>query len=74
MAEDQSEQVRARLLKSLMRKVADDTYPSVTMMDTIEELLRPDEVADYADVLLSHVENDTYPSTAMIDRLRDLTW
>jgi hypothetical protein len=74
MAEDQSEEARVRLLRSLMSKVAEDTYPSATMMDTIEELLQPDEVSTYADILLGHVENDTYPSTAMIYRLRNLSW
>jgi hypothetical protein len=44
------------------------------MMDTIEELLQPDEVAEYADILLGHVQNDTYPSTPMIYRLRSLAW
>lgn len=74
MPEDQSEQARVRLLRYLLNKVAEDTYPSATMMDTIEELLQPDEVAVYADVLLGHVENDNYPSTPMIYRLRNLSW
>lgn len=72
MSQDQSEEARVRLLRSLMNKVAEDTYPSATMMDTIEELLEPDDVAAYADVLLGHIENDTYPSTPMINRLRNL--
>jgi len=72
MAEDQSEDARVRLLRTLLRKVSEDTYPSSTMMDTIEELLQPDEVSAYTDVLLSHIENDTYPSTPMIARLRNL--
>ena len=72
MAEDQSEDARVRLLRTLLRKVSEDTYPSSTMMDTIEELLQPDEVSAYTDVLLSHIENDTSPSTPMIARLRNL--
>ena len=72
MAEDQSEDARVRLLRTLLRKVSEDTYPAATMMDTIEELLQPDEVSAYTDVLLSHIENDTYPSTPMIARLRNL--
>ena len=74
MPEDQSEQARVRLLRTLMTKVSEDTYPSATMMDTIEELLHPDDVAEYADLLLDHVENDTYPSTSMIYRVRNLAW
>jgi hypothetical protein len=64
---------RSELLRSLMRKVADDPYPSTTMMDTIEELLTPEDVPAYAQVLLQHIDNDQFPSTPMIDRLRDLS-
>ena len=64
---------RQELLRSLMRRVAEDPYPSTTMMDTIEELLTPEDVGAYAKVLLQHIENDQFPSTSMIDRLRDLS-
>jgi hypothetical protein len=64
---------RSELLRSLMRKVADDPYPSTTMMDTIEELLTPEDVPAYAKVLLRHIDNDQFPSTPMIDRLRNLS-
>jgi len=73
MAQDQTEQARVRLLRLLMRKVEEDTYPSSTMLDTIEELLSPDDIADYAGLLLGHIENDQYPSTSMIDRIRNLS-
>ena len=63
---------REALLQSLLRKVAQDPYPSTTMLDTIEELLTPDDVGDYAKVLLKHIEDDRFPSVPMIDRLRDL--
>jgi len=41
-------------------------------MDTIEEMLTPDELQQYASVLLAKVADDTYPSLAMIRRIRDL--
>ncbi|MGN6575923.1 MAG: hypothetical protein ACTHKG_09555 [Nocardioides sp.] len=63
---------RKALLQSLLRKVAEDPYPSTTMLDTIEELLTPDDVPGYAKVLLQHIEDDRFPSVPMIDRLRDL--
>jgi hypothetical protein len=64
---------RKALLQSLLRKVSEETYPSSTMLDTIEELLTPEDVADYAQVLLQHIEDDRFPSTPMIDRLRELS-
>ena len=64
---------RRQLLSSLMSKVAEDPYPSTTMMDTIEELLTPEDVPAYAKVLMGHIDNDRFPSTPMISRLRDLS-
>jgi len=64
---------RKELLRSLIDKVADDPYPSTTMMDTIEELLTPEDVPAYAKVLLQHIDGDQFPSTTMIDRLRNLS-
>jgi hypothetical protein len=72
MAEQPTEVVRSRLLAALMDKVRADTYPSTTMLDTIEELLTPDDVDDYTDLLLSKIEDDQFPSIPMISRLRDL--
>ena len=71
MAQEQFD-VQAHLLNSLLKKVANDPYPSDTMMDTVEELLTPETVPVYAKVLLDHVENDQFPSIDMIDRLKNL--
>ena len=68
MAENGTD-TRARLLDLLLEKVADDPYPSATMMDLIEELLQPDEVPAYAAVLMEKVNEDTYPSVPMMRRL-----
>jgi hypothetical protein len=72
MAEQPTEVVRSRLLAALMDKVREDTYPSTTMLDTIEEMLTPDDIEEYADLLLTKIEDDRFPSIPMIDRLRDL--
>jgi hypothetical protein len=69
---DPTEIVRSRLLATLMDKVSQDPYPSSTMLDTIEELLTPDDVDDYTDLLLSKIEDDRFPSIPMISRLREL--
>jgi hypothetical protein len=65
--------VRARLLDLLLEKVAEDTYPSNTMLDLIEELLHPRDVPAYAAVLMHKVRRDTYPSVSMLQRLVELT-
>jgi len=69
---DQSTELRTQLLRVLLEKVAEDNYPSTTMLDAIEEMLTPDTLEEYAQVLIEHVENDRFPSIPMIARLRDL--
>jgi len=64
---------RARLLDLLLEKVAEDLYPSSTMMDYIEELLLPDDVDAYAAVLMDKIREDAYPSVSMMHRLVSLT-
>ncbi len=63
---------RAILVDLLLRKVAADPYPSGTMMDYLEELLRPDEVPAYVAVLAQKVRDDQFPSIPMLRRLVDL--
>lgn len=72
MAQDPQDYARRRLLEALLRRVEEDPYPSVMMMDTIEQLLTPDELPAYAEVLMTHIENDRFPSIPMIERLRSL--
>jgi L-alanine-DL-glutamate epimerase-like enolase superfamily enzyme len=72
MAEDGADP-RKRLLGVLLDKVAQDLYPSNTMLDYIEEILEPDDVAAYAAVLLEKIADETYPSVSMMRRLVDLT-
>jgi hypothetical protein len=63
---------RTMLLRALMTKVGNDTYPSTTMLDTIEELLTEDELDDYVALLVSRIADDQFPSIPMINRIRDL--
>ncbi|CAN5276950.1 hypothetical protein BH18ACT9_BH18ACT9_18740 [soil metagenome] len=73
MAQDDDSDVRVMLLRSLMSKLQDDPYPSSTMMDTIEELLTPEDVPAYAKVLLDHVDDDQFPSVSLIERVKNLS-
>jgi hypothetical protein len=61
--------VREQLLDLLLRKVDEDTYPSETMMDLIEQLVTPEDKPAYAKVLMSKIESETYPSNSMISRV-----
>ena len=60
------------LLDALLDKVAEQRFPSSTMLDLIEELLRQDEIAIYASVLIRKVRDDGYPSIPMLRRIAAL--
>ena len=65
--------VREILLDALLDKVADDRFPSLSMLDMIESLLRPDEVEIYVRILLRNVRAEKYPSMPMLRRIAALT-
>lgn len=72
MAKDEYDYARIELLRILMEKMAEETYPSATMMDTIEELMLPEELPVYAKLLVDRIESERYPSIDMINRVRNL--
>ncbi|GAB2650927.1 hypothetical protein [Kribbella swartbergensis] len=63
---------RELLLDALLDKVADERFPSITMLDLIESLLEPDEVPIYAGVLVRKVREENYPSIPMLRRIAAL--
>lgn len=72
MARIEHDDARAELVRSLMAKVIEDRYPSSTMMDTIEQLLTPEEVPTYVVALQDKIRDENYPSITLINRLRAL--
>ena len=72
MARQNQDDPRSQLFQLLLDKIDEDPYPSVTMMDMIEEIATPDEVPDYAEVLMSKVRDEQFPSMSMIRRVMDL--
>ncbi len=72
MAEITHETARTELVRTLLRKVQEDQYPSVTVLDTIEGLLHPDEVPAYVVMLQKRIQDDRFPSIPMIKRLTRL--
>lgn len=73
MAKDNEDVVRTEMLRMLMGKVAEDAYPSATMLDMIESLLRPDEVPAYAELLMQKIRRDRFPSIPLMNRILELT-
>jgi hypothetical protein len=64
--------IRDGLVDALMEKVRNDPYPSIDMLNSLEALLDPLELEEYAEMLLEKVRNDKYPSWNMIYRLHNL--
>lgn len=60
-----------QLVDLLMEKIQADPYPSVTMMDLLEEILLPDERPAYAAMLMEKIRDDQFPSLDMLSRVRD---
>ncbi|GGB35305.1 hypothetical protein GCM10011492_27480 [Flexivirga endophytica] len=63
---------RSKLLNTLLSKIEDDPYPSGTYMDLAEELLTPDDLPRYVEVLFAKVDGERFPSVTMLRRLQNL--
>jgi hypothetical protein len=74
MADDLSrEQVETALAQLLLGKIRQDNYPSTTDMDLLEELIPPDMVRDYVNVLLEKTLSSRWPSISILRRLQRVT-
>jgi hypothetical protein len=72
MASGSEYDVRREVLRMLMGKVAEDNYPSATMLDMIEQMLSPDEVPAYAELLMQKIRDDRFPSIPLLNRVMAL--
>ena len=73
MADQNDNDVRQQLLDLLLDRVAEERFPSSTMLDIIEQLIAPEDVEAYGAVLMSKIEDDTYPSMSLIRRVLALS-
>ena len=64
--------VRREVLLVLLEKIEEDDYPSSTMMDMVEQLLGPDELGAYTEILLDKVRDVRFPSIDMLRRALEL--
>lgn len=72
MARDEQYDVRREMLRVLLGKAAQDEYPSATMLDMIEDMLTPDEVPAYAEMLMEKIRDDRFPSIPLMKRVMAL--
>jgi len=72
MAKGTQDDTRAQLFQLLLDKIDEDQYPSVTMLDMVEQIVTPDELPAYAEVLMSKVRGEQFPSMDMIRRVMTL--
>ena len=61
--------LRSTLVQDLLGRIEAEPYPSVTMLNTIESLLAPDELPKYVQLLMNRVKADLYPSIDMLNRI-----
>ncbi len=64
--------VNQEVLQVLLEKIEGDTYPSVTMMDMVELIIRDEDLPAYAEVLLDKIRADRFPSMDMLRRVMSL--
>jgi hypothetical protein len=61
---------RIALAGILLEKVRNERYPSSTQMTMIEQVLPPQLLSRYVEVLLEKVAQDERPSIPMLQRLQ----
>jgi hypothetical protein len=62
-------EARAVIAGMLMKRVREDRFPSATEMSLIEELIPPQLLPRYVELLLDKIAQDSRPSISMIHRL-----
>jgi hypothetical protein len=72
MARQNEIDIRAEAVELLLDIVANDQYPSATMLGMIEELATEEERVVYARVLMDKIRSSMYPSIPMMRRLLTL--
>jgi hypothetical protein len=69
MADMNGIESRAVLAGVLLKRVREDRYPSATEMDLIEQIIPPQLLPRYVEVLLDKLAQDQRPSISMIHRI-----
>ena len=69
MADDRNGDLHARYYRFLLDRVRADRFPSMEMIELIEQGMNDEERAELIDVLLEKVEADRFPSMPMLRRM-----
>jgi hypothetical protein len=59
---------RAVLAGVLLKRIRDERYPSSTEMDLVEQVIPPQLMSRYVEVLLDKIAQDDRPSISMLHR------
>jgi len=71
MADDLSpEQIQTALARVLLERVRQENYPSSTQMDWLEQIIPPDLMREYVNVLLEKALSSRWPSVSIVRRLQ----
>jgi hypothetical protein len=62
-------EARAVVAGVLLKRVREERYPSSTELSLIEEIIPPQLLPRYVDVLLEKIAQDTRPSISMLHRI-----
>ena len=64
-----SSTAQEHLFEVLMERVSTDRYPSLHLLDRIEEIIwTPEQVVAYVEMLVSKIDESWYPSGQLLDR------
>ena len=66
---DEAIELHREVLGVLLEKVEQDPYPSTTMLNMVEQMLRPEDVPAYTEILLDKIRGDRFPSIDMLSRV-----
>ena len=65
--------LRERITRRLLDEINEVQFPSVTMLDRVEqELTSADDLSAYVEVLMKKIEATRYPSLGLLNRLDGL--
>ena len=60
--------LQEQFAETLLNKIRQDQYPSVTQMDMLESLGSPRVTAEFVFDLMQRIEDDAHPSIPMMQR------
>jgi hypothetical protein len=64
-------ELRRSVADTLLDKMKDEQFPSVTMMNRVEAVIGqdPEALSDYAEMLLAKIRASRFPSIDLLNRL-----